>query len=180
MIVLRNLDGYTCDGAYLYSQTISMPQNIPVAFLFGVGTYNSTEMSAWIASLTNTPGPQPTVTPTPSPTRTPGPTPTVTQTPSPSVSPVVKSISPAIGVRGTTVLFTLSGQNFGKSPEITLQRNGTIIKASSVTVLSTSKLKGKFIIPASTAISQWIVVVRQGSLMSNKNVKFTVRSRSRR
>ena len=51
MNVLRNLDGFTCEGAYLYSQPISMPQNIPTNFLFGVGTYNSAEMSAWLQSL---------------------------------------------------------------------------------------------------------------------------------
>jgi hypothetical protein len=48
MMALRNLDDYVCEGAYLYSQPISMPQNIPADFLFGVGMYNSTEMSAWI------------------------------------------------------------------------------------------------------------------------------------
>ena len=50
MIALRNLSGYTCTGAFLYSQPISMPQNIPSDFLFGVGAYNATEMSAWIQS----------------------------------------------------------------------------------------------------------------------------------
>ncbi|HVP95523.1 hypothetical protein [Methanoregula sp.] len=48
MVALRNLTGYTCTGAFLYSQPISMPQNIPSDFLFGVGTYNATEMSAWV------------------------------------------------------------------------------------------------------------------------------------
>ena len=48
MVALRNLSGYTCSGAFLYSQPISMPQGIPSDFLFGVGTYNATEMSAWV------------------------------------------------------------------------------------------------------------------------------------
>jgi len=58
MIVLRNLSGYTCGGVYLYSQPVSMLQNIPSDFLFGVGTYNATELSAWIQSQqqTITPG----------------------------------------------------------------------------------------------------------------------------
>jgi len=50
MIALRNLTGYTCTGAYLYSQPISMPQNIPSDFLFGVGTYNATAISTWVQS----------------------------------------------------------------------------------------------------------------------------------
>ena len=50
MIALRNLDNFICEGAYLYSQPISMPQNIPTDFLFGVGTYNSSKMSSWIQS----------------------------------------------------------------------------------------------------------------------------------
>jgi len=50
MVALRNLSGYTCSGAFLYSQPISMPQNIPSDFLFGLGTYNATEMSAWVQS----------------------------------------------------------------------------------------------------------------------------------
>jgi hypothetical protein len=54
MMALRNLDDYVCEGAYLYSQPISMPQNIPADFLFGVGIYNSTEMSAWIQSQPQT------------------------------------------------------------------------------------------------------------------------------
>ena len=45
---LRDFDNYTCSGAYLYSQPISMPQDIPTDFLFGIGTYNATAMSAWI------------------------------------------------------------------------------------------------------------------------------------
>ena len=49
MVALRNLTGYTCTGAYLF-QPISMPQNIPSDFLFGVGTYNATDMSAWVQS----------------------------------------------------------------------------------------------------------------------------------
>jgi hypothetical protein len=54
MMALRNLGDYVCEGAYLYSQPISMPQNIPADFLFGVGMYNSTEMSAWIQSQPQT------------------------------------------------------------------------------------------------------------------------------
>ena len=50
MVALRNLSGYTCTGAYLYSQPISMPQDIPSDFLFGAGTYNATDMSAWVQS----------------------------------------------------------------------------------------------------------------------------------
>jgi hypothetical protein len=48
MIVLRNLAGYTCEGAYLYSQQISMPQNTPTGFLFGLGTYDDGALLAWI------------------------------------------------------------------------------------------------------------------------------------
>jgi hypothetical protein len=54
MAALRNLDGFVCDGAYLYSQPISMPQNIPSDFLFGVGTYDSSQLSAWIQGLSKT------------------------------------------------------------------------------------------------------------------------------
>jgi Spy/CpxP family protein refolding chaperone len=48
MVALRNLDRYVCTGAYLYSQPVSMPQNIPTGFLFGVGNYNSSKMSEWL------------------------------------------------------------------------------------------------------------------------------------
>jgi phosphatidylethanolamine-binding protein (PEBP) family uncharacterized protein len=54
MIALRNLDGYVCEGAYLYSQPISMPQNVPSDFLFGVGKYDSSQMSAWLQGLQKT------------------------------------------------------------------------------------------------------------------------------
>jgi len=54
MIALRNLSGYTCNGAYLYSQPISMPQNIPSGFLFGSGTYDVTAMTGWIQSQQQT------------------------------------------------------------------------------------------------------------------------------
>jgi Spy/CpxP family protein refolding chaperone len=50
MVALRNLDNYVCEGAHMYSQPISMPQKIPSDFLFGVGTYSSAEMSAWLQS----------------------------------------------------------------------------------------------------------------------------------
>ena len=77
MVALRNLTDYTCKGAYLYSQTISMPQDIPSAFLFGVGTYNATEMSAWIIKQQTVPIVTPTVTPTIKPTVIPTVTPIV-------------------------------------------------------------------------------------------------------
>jgi hypothetical protein len=48
MVALRNLASYTCEGAYLFSQPISMPQNIPSEFLFGKGTYDATAMTAWL------------------------------------------------------------------------------------------------------------------------------------
>jgi hypothetical protein len=54
MISLRNLAGYTCEGAYLYSQPISMPQNIPSDFLFGSGIYDATVMTAWLQSQQQT------------------------------------------------------------------------------------------------------------------------------
>jgi hypothetical protein len=50
MIALRNLDGYVCEGAYLYSQPITMLQNIPTDFLYGVGSYQDADMTAWIES----------------------------------------------------------------------------------------------------------------------------------
>ena len=37
MVELRNLSQYTCDGAYLYSEPISMPPNISTDFLFTSG-----------------------------------------------------------------------------------------------------------------------------------------------
>ena len=45
---LRNLDGYTCEGAYLYSQQIAMPADIPTDFLFGVGSYDASRVDTWI------------------------------------------------------------------------------------------------------------------------------------
>jgi Spy/CpxP family protein refolding chaperone len=69
MMVLRNLDTYTCEGAYLYSQPITMPEETPSDFLFGVGSYNKATISAWIQGLQ-----QPTAIGTqPSPKPTPGP-----------------------------------------------------------------------------------------------------------
>lgn len=51
MVALRNLGGYSCEGAYLYSQPIAMPQDIPSAFLFGIGKYDAAAVSSWIDSL---------------------------------------------------------------------------------------------------------------------------------
>lgn len=53
MAALRGLDGFVCQGAYLYSQPISMPEDIPSDFLFGVGSYNSSQMSSWIGGQQN-------------------------------------------------------------------------------------------------------------------------------
>lgn len=52
MVALRNLSSYSCQGAFLYSQPISMPQNIPSAFLFGAGTYDPAAMTAWVQGAT--------------------------------------------------------------------------------------------------------------------------------
>jgi phosphatidylethanolamine-binding protein (PEBP) family uncharacterized protein len=87
MIALRNLDGYVCEGAYLYSQTISMPQNIPSDFLFGVGNYDSSQMSAWLQGLqTATVSPTPSTTPKVVVTKTPTVRPTI---PTPTITPKV-------------------------------------------------------------------------------------------
>jgi hypothetical protein len=48
-VALRNLAGYTCQGGYLYSQPIAYPANVASDFLFGVETYNSAQMDAWVA-----------------------------------------------------------------------------------------------------------------------------------
>ncbi len=48
---LRDLGGLICSGAYLYSQPISMPPNVPSDFLFGVGKYSASKVSAWLQSL---------------------------------------------------------------------------------------------------------------------------------
>jgi hypothetical protein len=54
MVALRNLPGYTCQGGYLYSETIAYPQNVPSDFLFGVGIYDNSQMSAWLAAQKTT------------------------------------------------------------------------------------------------------------------------------
>lgn len=54
MIALRNLEGYVCEGAYLYSQPVSMPQNVPSDFLFGVGKYDRSQMDSWLQGLQQT------------------------------------------------------------------------------------------------------------------------------
>jgi len=54
MTALRNLASYSCNGAYLYSQSISMPRNIPSDFLFGVGTYDPAVMTTWLQAQQQT------------------------------------------------------------------------------------------------------------------------------
>ncbi len=54
MVALRNLANFTCDGGYLYSQPISMPQNVPSDFLFGAGQYDSAQMATWLQGLQQT------------------------------------------------------------------------------------------------------------------------------
>jgi hypothetical protein len=53
MAALRGLDGFVCQGAYLYSQPISMPEDVPSDFLFGIGGYNSSQMAFWIGGQQN-------------------------------------------------------------------------------------------------------------------------------
>jgi phosphatidylethanolamine-binding protein (PEBP) family uncharacterized protein len=53
-VALRNLPGYACQGGYLYSQTIDYPQDVPSDFLFGVGSYDSSRMAAWLAAQRTT------------------------------------------------------------------------------------------------------------------------------
>jgi len=49
-VALRNLAGYTCEGGYLYSQPIAYPADVPLAFLFGSGTYDESQMTAWLSA----------------------------------------------------------------------------------------------------------------------------------
>jgi PKD repeat protein len=51
MATLRNLDNCTCSGAYLYSQPIGMPANIPAGFLLGAGVYDEAQVMVWIEGL---------------------------------------------------------------------------------------------------------------------------------
>lgn len=54
MVALRNMNNTACTGAYLYSQPIGMPANIPSDFLFGIGKYDRSAMSAWLSGLQQT------------------------------------------------------------------------------------------------------------------------------
>ncbi len=201
MVAMRNLGGLICSGAYLYSQPISMPANIPVNFLFGLGTYNASDITAWIQSLISLlPTTQPTAPPTTQPTGKPTTPPTTQLTTQPTTLPttqsttsvptststpigpgqgksaVVKSISPNSGNVGTTTLFTLTGQNFAKDAQVSLQRNGIDISAVSVSIQSSDKIKGSFNIPTNANSGNWNVVVKQFSIMSNTDVQFQIQA----
>jgi len=101
MVALRNLEGYVCEGAYLYSQPVSMPQNVPSDFLFGVGKYDSSQMSAWLQGLQQTTiSPVPSTTPKVEVTTTPlvrptTPAPTTTSKVVVTTTPLVRPTTPS-------------------------------------------------------------------------------------
>ncbi|MCX6700765.1 MAG: PEGA domain-containing protein [Methanomicrobiales archaeon] len=110
MVALRNLEGYVCEGAYLYSQPVSMPQNVPSDFLFGVGKYDSSQMSAWLQGLRQTTiSPVPSTTPKVEVTTTPLVRPT---TPVPTTTPKVV-VTKVPGFLPTTVTPVIPGLKTG-------------------------------------------------------------------
>jgi hypothetical protein len=80
--------------------------------------------------------------------------------PAPVPAPVVTSIYPTSGRRGTTVYFTSIGKYFLPGATVKLQKAGrTDINAGSVVVLASNKISGRLAIPANAAVGSWDVVV---------------------
>jgi IPT/TIG domain len=79
-----------------------------------------------------------------------------------AVTPTVESISPSRGTRGTIVNVTnLAGTGFYGTPTVRLKKSGSSdINATSVTVVSSTKITCKIPIPANASAGAWNLLVR--------------------
>jgi len=167
MIALRNLEGYVCEGAYLYSAPISMPLNVPSDFLFGVGKYDSSQLASWLQGLS-----QATISPAPSTT------PKVVVTKVPSVRPTISSptttpkvvVTKAPLVLPTTITTTTT-------PKVVVTKVPLVLPTTTTTVTRVTLQKitpfttsapvitpSKAVVIPTTTLSRW-----QQQLTSNTN-----------
>ena len=142
MVALRNLDGYTCSGAYLYSQSISMPQNIPSDFLFGVGQYDSTAMNTWLQGLQTS-----TTSPSPAPT-TKVATPKVTGV---APKPTIPMTTPRAGVTNAVPVRTYSQNTPATTPTKIMAVPTRVLSGWQQQENSVSKFLSDLIFPSKTS-----------------------------
>jgi hypothetical protein len=90
--------------------------------------------------------------------------------PAAPVGPTLTSISPTSGVRGATVLVTLTGSNFEANSEVAASVG--IVAANSIVVNSTTMTASVFVEP-NAALGNAVLSVTTGSLFS-VNLPFTV------
>ncbi len=96
-------------------------------------------------------------------------------------APKVSSITPDSGTAGTAVSITnLAGNNFRSGATVRLHKNGqSDITASSVVVISPTKITGTFIIPATAATGNWdVVVMNSDGTFDTKNNGFRISKRN--
>jgi hypothetical protein len=86
------------------------------------------------------------------------------------VGPTLTSISPTSGVRGTTVLMTLTGSNFVANSEVA---SGGGIGATNWTVVNGTTITASVLVLPNAALGNAFVSVTSGSLFS-VNLPFTV------
>lgn len=93
-------------------------------------------------------------------------------------APVVTSLQPASGRRGSLVTITsLSGTGFvgTPTPRVQLLRANAAITATNVTVVSATRIRCTFPVPAGAAIGAWNASVRNGDLQTGmRAAAFTV------
>lgn len=96
-----------------------------------------------------------------------------TITPAPADIPVVTSITPDSGEKGTEVIYSIAGEHLLNGATINLTHEGQE-NITSIGYLIGSQLYGTFVLPPDAITGPWNVSVNQNGLFSNDTIRFTI------
>ncbi|ABD40195.1 hypothetical protein Mhun_0432 [Methanospirillum hungatei JF-1] len=96
-----------------------------------------------------------------------------TITPAPADTPVITSINPDSGEKGTEIIYSITGEHLLNGAIVNLTHEGEE-NITSIGYLMGSQLFGTFVIPTDALTGPWNASVNQNGLYSNDEIQFTI------
>lgn len=96
-----------------------------------------------------------------------------TITPAPVETPIISSIIPDSGEKGTDIIYSITGEHLLNGAIVNLTHEGEE-NSTSIGYLKGSQLFGTFVIPTDALTGPWNVSVNQNGQYSNDNIQFTI------
>jgi len=147
-------------GVTVSNVTVNDSTSITATFAVAAGATPGPR-NVTVTTASGTSGPQPFTVNAPAP-------------PPPPAAPTLTSISPATGLRGSTVTVTLTGTRFEPGTAMIVAVTGNGISVSNVNVASATSMTATFTITGSTALGSYNVTVATAKAGSSNAMPFAV------